>query len=205
MPGSLPGRLMTNPEGKYDQVHPRSGSALPVFSPGHAGCRGHLRHPGTAVDQRLQRNDRDRQRRQPDEPLVPELATERNRRQSDLGQHRRDRPGLVGAGTFADHPAGSNWSTPGATNGVIQFYTSNDRGDDLLVWGGGGPRGLANPVQAVHRAAGGTWSTAATIAAGTYVTIDGAVASPDGTMAVSWESYSSDFLTYIQYTNTYRP
>jgi len=96
-----------------------------------------------------------------------------------------------GAGTFSDHPAGASWSTPGATNGVVQFYTSNDRGDEILVWGGGGPRGLANPVQAGHRAAGGSWSAAATIASGAYVTLDGAVVAPDGTMAISWESYSS--------------
>lgn len=61
----------------------------------------------------------------------------------------------------------------------MQFYTSNDRGDEILVWGGGGPRGLANPVQAVHRAASGSWSAAATVASGAYVTLDGAVAAPD--------------------------
>jgi hypothetical protein len=96
-----------------------------------------------------------------------------------------------GLGTFADHPAGGSWTTPGSTNGVVQFYTSNDRGDETLAWGGGGPRGVAHPVLVVHRPAGGSWSSAATLATGAYVTLDGSVVAPDGSMAVSWESYTS--------------
>jgi hypothetical protein len=96
-----------------------------------------------------------------------------------------------GTGMFSDHPLGGSWSTPAATSGVVGFYTSNDHGDQSIAWGGGGPRGIANPVRVVHRSAGGAWSTAATLATGAYVALDGNVVAPDGTMAVSWESYSS--------------
>jgi hypothetical protein len=96
-----------------------------------------------------------------------------------------------GVGMFVDHPSGGNWETPASTNGVSRFYVSNDRGDESLAWGGGGPRGIANPVQVVQRPAGGTWSAATTIASGAYVALDGSTVAPDGTMAVSWESYSS--------------
>jgi hypothetical protein len=96
-----------------------------------------------------------------------------------------------GVGTFVDAPAGGNWGTPGTTNGVNQFYVNNDYGDESIAWGGGGPRGLANPIQVVHRPAGGFWSSATTIASGTYVKLDGSVVAPNGTIAVSWESYTS--------------
>jgi hypothetical protein len=41
---------------------------------------------------------------------------------------------------LVDHPAGGSWGRPGTTNGVNQFYVSNDRGDEGLAYGGGGPR-----------------------------------------------------------------
>ena len=43
-------------------------------------------------------------------------------------------------GAFVDHPAGGNWGTPGTTNGVNQFYVSNDNGDEGVAWGTGGAR-----------------------------------------------------------------
>jgi hypothetical protein len=94
-------------------------------------------------------------------------------------------------GLFADHPLGGTWTAPATTNGVDQLVTGNDNSDQSLVWGGGGPRGTANPILAVHRAAGGSWSAPATIATGTYVTIDGSAVAPDGTLAIAWESYAS--------------
>jgi hypothetical protein len=94
-------------------------------------------------------------------------------------------------GLFADHSLGGSWTPPASTNGVDQLVTGNDNGDQSLVWGGGGPRGTANPIQVVHRAAGGNWSLPVTIASGTYVTIDGSAVAPDGTLAVAWESYGS--------------
>lgn len=97
----------------------------------------------------------------------------------------------TGAGTFVDHPLGGNWASPGSTNGVVQFYVNNDQGDEGLAWGGGGPRGIANPVVVVHRPAGGSWSAPTTLATGAYVSLDGSVVAPDGSMAVSWESYTS--------------
>jgi len=99
---------------------------------------------------------------------------------------------------FVDHPAGGNWTTPAVIPGsseagqITQYFptfTSNDRGDQAIAWGGGGPRGNANPIQVAVRPAGGVWQTPATIATGTFVTIDGEVTAPDGTTAVSWESY----------------
>jgi hypothetical protein len=96
-----------------------------------------------------------------------------------------------GVAMFSDHPAGGSWTAPGATNGVVGFYTSNDHGDESLAFGGGGPRGTANPVKVVHRSAGGSWSSASVLATGAYVTLEGSVVAPDGTMAVSWESYTS--------------
>ena len=99
---------------------------------------------------------------------------------------------------FVDHPAGGGWTTPAQIPGsseagqITQYFpvfTSNDNGDQAITWGGGGPRGTANPIQVAVRPAGGVWATPATIATGTYVTIDGMVTAADGTTAVSWESY----------------
>jgi len=101
---------------------------------------------------------------------------------------------------FVDHPAGGGWSTPAQIPGsseagqVTQYFpifTSDNNGDQAIVWGGGGPRGTANPIQVAVRPAGGVWSTPVTIATGTYVTIDGMVTAPDGTTAISWESYTA--------------
>ena len=94
-------------------------------------------------------------------------------------------------GTFVDHPAGGNWGAPASTNGVNQFYVSNDRGDEGLAWGTGGARPTSSTVVAVTRPAGGVWSAATTIAAAPHLSFDGAVAAPDGTMAVAWESFNS--------------
>ena len=92
---------------------------------------------------------------------------------------------------FVDHPSGGSWGTPGSTGGVNQFYVNNDRGDEGLAYGGGGPRGAATPVSVVQRPSGGSWTAPTTIATGTYVALDGSVLAPDGTMAVAWESYTS--------------
>jgi hypothetical protein len=101
---------------------------------------------------------------------------------------------------FVDHPPGGGWSTPaqipgsseaGQTLQNFPLFTSNDHGDQAIVWGGGGPRGNANPIQVAVRPAGGVWQTPATIATGTFVTIDGGVTAPDGTTAVAWESYQA--------------
>jgi hypothetical protein len=92
---------------------------------------------------------------------------------------------------FVDHPSGGSWGTPSSTGAVNQFYVNNDRGDEGLAYGGGGPRGAATPVSVVQRPAGGSWTTPTTIATGTYVALDGSVLAPDGTMAVAWESYNS--------------
>lgn len=101
---------------------------------------------------------------------------------------------------FVDHPPGGGWSTPAQIPGsseagqITQYFplfTSNDNGDQAIVWGGGGPRGTANPIQVAVRPSGGVWGTPATIATGTFVTVDGGVAAPDGTTAVAWESYTA--------------
>ena len=96
-----------------------------------------------------------------------------------------------GGATYADRPAGGVWGAPGATNGVNQFYVSNDRGDQGLAWGTGGARPTASTVVAVQRPAGGAWSAASTIAAAPHLSFDGAVVAPDGSMAVAWESFNS--------------
>lgn len=101
---------------------------------------------------------------------------------------------------FVDHPAGGGWSSPSQIPGsseagqITQYFpsfASNDRGDQGIAWGGGGPRGNANPIKVSVRLSGGVWSTPATIATGTFVTIDGVVMTPDGTMGVAWESYQA--------------
>jgi hypothetical protein len=94
-------------------------------------------------------------------------------------------------GTFADHPAGGHWGTPGATNGVNQFYVGNDRGDQGLAWGTGGARATSSTVAAVQRPAGGGWTSATTIASAPHLSFDSAVVAPDGSMAVAWESFNS--------------
>jgi hypothetical protein len=101
---------------------------------------------------------------------------------------------------FVDHPAGGGWTTPaqipgsseaGQTLQNFPLFLSNDHGDQAIVWGGGGPRGNANPIQVAVRPAGGVWQSPATIATGTFFTIDGGVTAPDGTTAVAWESYQA--------------
>src|ERR1700758_2878295 len=52
--------------------------------------------------------------------------------------------------------------------GLNQFYVNNDRGDEGLAYGGGGPRGAATPVSVVQRPSGGSWTAPTTIATGTY-------------------------------------
>ena len=98
------------------------------------------------------------------------------------------------AGAFVDHPAGGNWGLPGvdngATNGSNEFFVVNDAGDQGLAWGIGTTR-TASTVSAVYRQAGGVWSTVTTISAGPHAAFDGSVMTPDGTIAVAWESYNS--------------
>jgi hypothetical protein len=96
-----------------------------------------------------------------------------------------------GGASFVDHPAGGVWGTPGATNGVNQFYVSNDNGDQGLAWGTGGARATSSTVNAVQRPAGGNWSAATTIASGVHLAFDGSVMAPDGSMAVAWESFNA--------------
>ena len=95
---------------------------------------------------------------------------------------------------FVDHAAGGGFSTPAQIPGsseagqILQnfpLFISNDHGDQAIVWGGGGPRGNANPIQVAVRPSGGVWQTPATIATGTFVTIDGGATAPDGTTAVA--------------------
>jgi hypothetical protein len=94
-------------------------------------------------------------------------------------------------GTYVDHPSGGNWGLPGVTHGVNTFYANNDHGDEGLAWGTGGARPTSSTINAVYRPAGGTWSSAATIAAAPHLNFDGAAVAPDGTMAVAWESFNS--------------
>jgi len=94
-------------------------------------------------------------------------------------------------GNFVDHPAGGKWGTPGTTNGVNQFFVSNDNGDQGLAWGIGGARTTSSTVAVVQRPAGGTWGPATTVATGAHLNFEGAVMAPDGSMAVSWESFDS--------------
>jgi hypothetical protein len=96
-------------------------------------------------------------------------------------------------GTFVDHPAGGPWKKPGSTNGVNQFFVNNDDGDEGLAWGIGATRPGAGvtSIAVVQRPAGGTWSAATTVATGTHLNFDGSVLSPDGSMAVAWESFDA--------------
>jgi hypothetical protein len=94
-------------------------------------------------------------------------------------------------GTYVDHLAGGNWGAPGPTNGVDQFYVSNDKGDEGLAWSTGGARPTSSTIDAVQRPAGGTWSLASTVATGVHLAFDGSVMVPDGSMAVAWESFDS--------------
>jgi hypothetical protein len=96
----------------------------------------------------------------------------------------------IGA-AYIDKPAGGSWGTPRATNGVNQFFVSNDNGVEGLAWGTGGARPTSSTVVAIVRPAGGTWSAPATIAAAPHLSFDGAIVAPDGSMAVAWESFDS--------------
>jgi hypothetical protein len=96
----------------------------------------------------------------------------------------------IGA-AYIDKPAGGSWGTPRATNGVNQFFVSNDSGVEGLAWGTGGARPTSSTVVAIVRPAGGTWSAPATIAAAPHLSFDGAIVAPDGSMAVAWESFDS--------------
>jgi hypothetical protein len=92
---------------------------------------------------------------------------------------------------YVDKPAGGAWKSPLATNGVNQFYTINDNGDEGLAWSTGGARPTSSTVVAIRRPAGGVWSAPATIAAAPHLSFDGAIVAPDGSMAVAWESFDS--------------
>ncbi len=92
---------------------------------------------------------------------------------------------------YADKPAGGAWKSPLSSNGVNQFFVSNDQGDEGLAWGTGGARPTSSTVVAVRRPAGGVWSAPATIAAAPHLSFDGAIVAPDGSMAVAWESFDS--------------
>ena len=81
--------------------------------------------------------------------------------------------------------------TPRPTNGVNQFYVSNDSGVEGLACGTGGARPTSSTVVAIVRPAGGIWSAPATIAAAPHLSFDGAIVAPDGSMAVAWESFDS--------------
>jgi hypothetical protein len=96
----------------------------------------------------------------------------------------------IGA-AYADKPAGGAWKSPLATNGVNQFYVSNDSGVEGLAWGTGGARPTSSTVVAIRRPAGGVWSAPATLAAAPHLSFDGAIVAPDGSMAVAWESFDS--------------
>ena len=96
-----------------------------------------------------------------------------------------------GTGLYADHPAGGSWGAPGATNGVNQFYVSDNNGDEVLAWGTGGARPTSSTIVAVERLAGSSWGSATTIAAAPHLSFDGAVIAPDSSMAVAWESFDS--------------
>jgi hypothetical protein len=96
----------------------------------------------------------------------------------------------IGA-AYIDKPAGGSWGTPRATNGVNQFFVSNDSGVEGLAWGTGGARPTSSTVVAIERPAGGTWSAPATLAAAPHLSFDGAIVAPDGSMAVAWESFDS--------------
>ena len=92
---------------------------------------------------------------------------------------------------YADKPLGGAWTSPLTTNGVNQFYVSNDSGVEGLAWGTGGARASSSTVMAIRRPAGGTWSAPATLAAAPHLAFDGAIVAPDGSMSVTWESFDS--------------
>jgi len=96
----------------------------------------------------------------------------------------------IGA-AYADKPAGGAWTSPLSTNGVNQFYVSNDSGVEGLAWGTGGARPTSSTVMAIYRPTGGVWSAPATLAAAPHLAFDGAIVAPDGSMSVAWESFDS--------------
>jgi len=92
---------------------------------------------------------------------------------------------------YNDKPAGGSWGTTHATNGANQFYVSNDGGVEGMASSTGGARPTSSTIVGQVRPAGGTWSTPATLAAAPHLSLDGATVTPDGTMAVAWESFDS--------------
>ena len=96
----------------------------------------------------------------------------------------------IGA-AYVDKPKGGAWTSPHSTNGVNQFYVSNDNGVEGLAWGTGGARPTSSTVMAIRRPTGGVWSAPATIAAAPHLSFDGAIVAPDGSMSVAWERFDS--------------
>lgn len=94
-------------------------------------------------------------------------------------------------GTYADHPSGGSWTAPATTNGVNQYYVSDDNGDEGLAWSTGGARPTSSTINAVTRPAHGVWSAATTIFSAPHLALDGALVAPDGSTAVVWESFDS--------------
>lgn len=92
---------------------------------------------------------------------------------------------------YADKPLNGAWTSPLTTNGVNQFYVSDTNGDEGLAWGTGGARASSSTVVAIRRPSGGAWSAPATLAAAPHLAFDGAIIAPDGSMAVTWESFNA--------------
>ena len=96
----------------------------------------------------------------------------------------------IGA-AYVDKPAGGAWKSPLSTNGVNQFYVSNDNGVEGLAWGTGGARASSSTVVAIYRPVGGVWAAPATLASAPHLAFDGAIVAPDGSMSVAWESFNA--------------
>jgi len=93
----------------------------------------------------------------------------------------------------ADRPAASNWNPaqlliPGATNPI---FVMNSQGAAAIVWTVGGPRGTSSSVNAVLRPAGGVWTSQEVVASGVFVAADHAGIGDNGTVIVTWETYTA--------------
>ncbi len=93
----------------------------------------------------------------------------------------------------ADRPPASQWNPsklliPGVSNPI---FVMNSQGAAAIVWTVGGPRSSSTEVMAVVRPAGGAWSAQQVVTSGVHVVADHAGIGSNGTVIVTWESYTA--------------
>ncbi len=106
----------------------------------------------------------------------------------------------------ADRPPASNWNAPrllipGASNPI---FVMNSLADAAVVWTvGGAPRSTSGSVMVVLRTAGSGWTATQTVASGVHLTADYAAIGANGTVIVTWETFTAVCHKYGCSTSSY--